>query len=208
MLYTETVAPKTLELLKRIMQDTVFNHFLLVGGTALSLQLGHRISVDLDLFCKESFDENKLADYLRTEYNFELDYIDKETLKGEVDGVKLDCIAHKYPWLTAPVVENEIRLASYNDIAAMKLNAITGNGTRLKDFIDISFLSAYLTLNEMLNAYQLKYNSNAVMVLKALTYFDEINFNEPINMLNNDSFDWKKIKKQLLLLIKYPDKLF
>ena len=80
MLYTETVAPKTLELLKRIMQDTVFSRFLLVGGTALSLQLGHRTSVDLDLFCKESFDENKLADYLRTEYNFELDYIDKETV--------------------------------------------------------------------------------------------------------------------------------
>ncbi len=156
MLHTETVSPKTLELLKRIMQDTVFSRFLLVGGTALSLQLGHRISIDLDLFCNESFDENKLTDYLRTEYNFELDYIDKETVKGEVDGVKLDCIAHKYPWLTTPVVENEIRLAGYNDIAAMKLNAITGNGSRLKDFIDISFLSAYLTLNEMLNAYQLK----------------------------------------------------
>ena len=136
------------------------------------------------------------------------DYIDKETVKGEVDGVKLDCIAHKYPWLTKPVMENEIRLASYDDIAAMKLNAITGNGTRLKDFIDISFLSTYLTLNEMLNDYQLKYKSNAVMVLKALSYFDDINFNEPINMLNNESFDWKKIKKQLLFLIKNPDKLF
>ena len=54
MLHTETVALKTLELLKRIMQDGVFNPFLLVGGTALSLQLGHRISIDLDLFSKTS----------------------------------------------------------------------------------------------------------------------------------------------------------
>jgi hypothetical protein len=46
MLHTETVAPKTLELLNKLMNDTTFNHFLLVGGTSLSLQLGHRLSVD------------------------------------------------------------------------------------------------------------------------------------------------------------------
>ena len=67
MLHTETVAPKTLELLNQLMNDTTFNFFLLVGGTSLSLQLGHRISVDLDLFSNESFDEHKLVEYLRSE---------------------------------------------------------------------------------------------------------------------------------------------
>jgi putative NADH-flavin reductase len=71
MLFTETVAPKTLELLTRLMNDASFNHFLLVGGTSLSLQMGHRISIDLDLFTNESFDEHKLAEYLRREYQFE-----------------------------------------------------------------------------------------------------------------------------------------
>ena len=79
MLYTQTVAPKTLELLNRLMHDTTFNAFILVGGTSLSLQVGHRISIDLDLFCNQTFDEQKLAEYLRTEYRFELDFIDKET---------------------------------------------------------------------------------------------------------------------------------
>jgi len=65
MLHTETVAPKTLELLNKLMNDTTFNHFLLVGGTSLSLQLGHRLSVDLDLFTDETFNENDLAEYLR-----------------------------------------------------------------------------------------------------------------------------------------------
>jgi hypothetical protein len=208
MLHTETVAPKTLELLSQLMHDTTFDRFLLVGGTSLSLQVGHRISVDLDLFTNESFDENKLTEYLRREYQFELDFIDKETVKGEIEGVKIDCVAHKYPWLKNPTEINGIRLAGYEDLAAMKLNAIVGSGTRIKDYIDIAFISTQMTLNQMLNAYQTKYTSNGVMVLKAIVYFDDINFDEPISMLKATNFYWKKIRKHLLLMIKYPDKIF
>jgi len=103
---------------------------------------------------------------------------------------------------------NGIRLAGFRDIAAMKLNAVVGNGTRIKDFIDIAYLSSKISLNEMLNAFQLKYQSNPIMVLKAMTYFDDINTDEPIRMLVSENFDWKKIKKQLELMIKFPDKLF
>lgn len=74
--------------------------------------------------------------------------------------------------------------------------------------IDIAFISGKLTLNKMLNAYQTKYTSNSVMVLKAIAYFDDINFEEPISMLDATNVDWKKIKKHLLLMIKYPDKIF
>lgn len=120
MLHTETVAPKTLEFLNLLMNDAAFARFLLVGGTSLSLQLGHRVSIDLDLFCNESFDEQKLSEYLRSEYKFELDFIDKGAVKGEIGSVKIDCIAHKYPWLKNPIEINGIRLAGYEDLAAMK----------------------------------------------------------------------------------------
>jgi len=190
------------------MNDTTFNHFLLVGGTSLSLQIGHRISIDLDLFTNDTFEEHKLADYLRKQYHFELDFIDKETVKGEIDGIKIDCIAHKYPWLKKPNEINGIRLAGYEDLAAMKLNAIVGNRTRIKDYIDIAYISSKITLNEMINAYQTKYTSNGVMVLKAIAYFDDIHFDEPISMQDASNFDWKKIRKHLLLMIKYPDKIF
>ncbi len=208
MLHTKTVAPKTLELLVRLMNDPTFDTFRLVGGTSLSLLIGHRISVDLDLFSNITFDEQKMLEYLRLEYDFELDYIDKETLKGEIDGVKIDCIAHKYTWLSPPVFENSIRLAAFEDIAAMKLNAIVGNGTRVKDFIDIAYLSQKMTFNQMLSAYQTKYKSNAVMALKAIIYFDDINLKEPIIMIDNPTFEWKSIKKRLNMLLKYPDKIF
>ena len=63
MLQTQTIAPATLQLLKRFMQDSELRSFRLVGGTSLALQLGHRISVDLDLFTDAAFDEQLLREY-------------------------------------------------------------------------------------------------------------------------------------------------
>lgn len=55
MLHTETVARSTLELLKMLESESVMSNFNLAGGTSLALYLGHRISVDLDLFTPESY---------------------------------------------------------------------------------------------------------------------------------------------------------
>lgn len=77
MLHKATIDNTTLELLIKLMDDEVLKNFVLVGDTALALQLGHRVSVDIDLFSSTSFNENELADYLRTEYQFKLDFISK-----------------------------------------------------------------------------------------------------------------------------------
>ena len=174
----------------------------------MALQLGHRVSVDLDLFSDISFDEGELSGYLISEYNLELDFIAKCTIKGEIEGVQIDCIAHRYPWLALPREECDIRLADLSDIAAMKLNAIAGNGTRVKDFIDVAYLSTRLSLNEMLNAYERKYKVNLLSPIKALTYFEDINFEEPIKMTGKACFNWKKIVKRLNEMQRSPDKKF
>lgn len=208
MLYKQTIEKSTLELLNKLMEDAMFSNFVLVGGTALALQIGHRISVDLDLFSSQPFNAEELADYLRTSYDFELDFISTNTVKGEINGVQVDCIAHQYPWITKTNDIGKIRLASLTDIAAMKLNAVTGNGTRIKDFIDIAFLSTKLSLNQMLNAYKEKYNSNAVMPVKALVFFNDINLSEPIKMAGKNRFEWKTIETRLHLMHKLPSKIF
>jgi len=208
MLYKTTVDRSTLELLIRLMNDDSLNDFVLVGGTALALQLGHRISIDIDLFSQAPFNEGELADYLHVKYNFELDFISKNTLKGEIDGVQLDCIAHQYPRINSLNIEENIRLSSLDDIAAMKLNAITGDGTRMKDFIDIAFLSCKIPFIRMLNGYKLKYNANPVIPIKALSYFDDINFNEPIKMVLNSKFNWRTIEKRLKNMQEYPNRIF
>lgn len=208
MLYTETIAPRTLELLKRIMLDESLPPFRLVGGTSLALQLGHRISIDLDLFTDESFDEQQVNDILRINYGFETDFIDKETVKGVIEGVRIDCIAHKYHWIYPFSNEEGIRIVSKEDICAMKLNAIAGNGTRIKDFIDIAFLSTYFTLEQMLGFYEEKYHSNSMMPFKALTYFEDINMAEPVHMIGGSKFQWERIRKRLLSMSSQPSKLF
>jgi hypothetical protein len=208
MLHKTTIDGSTLELLNKLMDDEVFKGFVLVGGTALALQLGHRISVDIDLFLPTSFNETGLADYLRANYHFELDFISKNTLKGEINGVQLDCIAHQYPWVNSHITEEGIRLASFVDIAAMKLNAIVGNGTRIKDFIDIAYLSAKIPLNKMLAGYEMKYNANPIIPIKAMVYFDDINFDEPIKMVDGLNLNWTKIAQRLKDMQDYPERLF
>lgn len=208
MLRKETVSEPTLELLKKLMEDEFLKDFFLVGGTALALQIGHRISIDIDLFARTSFDTNEMLAELEDRYGFQMDFQAKNTLKGVIAGVKVDLIAHNYP-LVKPLLEIEgVRMASQEDIAAMKLNAITGNGTRLKDFIDVAYLSSSLTLSQMIHAFEEKYTTrNPAMVLKALDYHNDINFSEPIEMLDGE-YDWKNIKKVLGDMTLNPDKLF
>jgi len=207
MLQKNTVTAATLELLNRIMTDEFFSEFNLVGGTALALQLGHRKSIDLDLFCVNYFDERLLLDHLRVKYDFELDFSSKSTLKGEIDGVKVDCLEHPYPWLQEPIYEGVIRLAGFKDLAAMKINAISINGSRIKDFIDVAYLSSMLTLSEMLDSYSSKYSSNPLVPINALTFFNDINFQEPIVMMGQSKFSWKVIEKRLLEMQRKPELL-
>ena len=208
MLYKSTIESKTFELLERLMNDERFNDFHLVGGTALSLQIGHRKSLDLDLFTIEDFDFEDVSRYLKAKYEFTDSHFEKNTLKGFFDGIKVDFITHAYP-LVAPIVvmENNIRMYAVKDIAAMKLNAIAGNGTRLKDFIDIAWISTMMPFSEMLNAYEAKYRSNCFPVLKSLLYFDDIDFNEPIQM-TGEKFQWETIGKRLEMISKYPERVF
>lgn len=209
MLYKETVTPSTLELLKKLMEDTELQDFVLVGGTSLALQIGHRVSVDLDLFSVNSFVETDLNQYLIDRYHFETDFLARSTVKGEIEGVQIDCLSHAYPLVGEINIYENIRLASLHDIAAMKLNAISGNGTRIKDFIDIAYLAEYMSLNEMLASYQSKYKTmNVLIPVKALTYFDEINFAEPIKMLSTKKFNWRKIEKRIYEMLKMPQHVF
>ncbi len=208
MLRKETVTREILELLKKLMKDERLTPFTLVGGTALSLQIAHRESVDIDLFSKDGFDEHELSNYLKANYKFNPDFIAKNTLKGGINGVKIDLITHAYPYVVQTLIDEEIRMASLEDIAAMKLNAIIGSGSRVKDFVDIAYLSSYLTLKKMLEAYAYKYSGdNPTMALKALNFHNDVNFKEPLRLLQG-KFNWDKIAQRLREMTKEPDKIF
>ena len=175
MLHKETVAPATLELIKSLQSEKIFKDFHLVGGTALSLQIGHRISVDIDLFSQNEFETGFYLEYLERKYDFKLQYEYENTLKGFINGIFIDILRHNHPYIHEPINEENIRLLSKADIAAMKVNAIAGNGTRLKDFIDIYFLAKEFTIGEIIGFYSEKYGKrNEFHALKSLTYFKDI----------------------------------
>ena len=138
MLHLETIEPATLVLLKRLQALPVLAETRLVGGTALALQLGHRTSIDLDIFGKWDYSEDLAAALSR------VGKVEKESESSSgkmafffIDDVKVDCVSYEeYKWLDPPVEETGVRLAGVRDIAAMKINAVTNRGTR-KDFVDV-----------------------------------------------------------------------
>ena len=90
----------------------------------------------------------------------------------------------------------------------MKLTAISQNGTRLKGFVDIAFLSTTISLEEMLKTFEVKYpNTNKITAVKGLTYFNDIDFTSKID-LTEGSYKWKEIEKRLREMVKYPGKTF
>lgn len=208
MLHTQTVEAGTYKLLKSLMADPVLGQFALAGGTALSLHIGHRKSIDLDLFTTEEFNPPQLEKYLQEKYAFKGDMLAGSSLKGEVNGIKLDFIRHGYPNVEPRVQEDGIRLYSVKDIAAMKLSAIADNGTRLKDFIDVAYLSGYLSLEEMLAAFKTKYpQTNPYRAVKGLTYYDDIRFQERIDLLGKD-FQWETIATRLSAMTREEKRHF
>lgn len=196
MLYLETVESSTLELLKKLQRLPVLEQTRLVGGTALALQLGHRKSIDLDFFgtvdCEAEYLRESIAGIASLTILKESPHIHIYI----VDGIKVDIVNYKYPWLDDVVLEQGLRLASINDIAAMKITAIIGRGTK-KDFIDIAFLLHHFSLEEILHFYAAKYNDSSVfMAMKSLAYFDDAEADPMPDMFVNQS--WQQLKAYIL----------
>ena len=195
MLHYETVDPKTLELLIGLQKIELFKDLRLVGGTSLSLQIGHRVSVDIDLFGKIDIDILEIDQALSVLGNVQKIKDSKHIHIYVINGVKVDIVNYPYPWISELLIEDNIKLASKKDIAAMKLAAVTGRGTK-KDLYDIYFLLQEFSLEEMLALYESKYLDGSVfMVLKSLAYFDDAETDEKPVMLKDIS--WNKVKQKI-----------
>lgn len=170
------ISENTFLLIQELQQHSALKDFFLVGGTSLALQLGHRNSVDIDLFTLNEFSTDELILKLKPEFEvIPTLKKEKDTLLSEIRKVKTDFIRHNYPLVKAPITEEGITFLSCEDIAAMKLNAITNSGKRLKDFIDIYFLLEKFSIHEMIKFFEIKYPKwNPLMALKAVTFFGDI----------------------------------
>lgn len=196
MLHYETIYPNTLELLKKIQSLDMFKESRLVGGTALALQLGHRVSIDLDFFGKIDAPLEDIVLELSSFASVSPISASKMMRFLIVDGIKVDIVNYPYPWIDSPIVENGVTLAGIQDIAAMKLSAITNRGTK-KDFIDYYFLLKTYSLKELLDLYVRKFSDAQLFTaIKSLTYFQDAEADPMPRMTEN--LDWENVKKSIV----------
>lgn len=196
MLSYKTVEPHTLELLKRIMAEPLFADMRLVGDTALALQHGHRQSVDLDVFGSMSQDAEVMEEKLSLIGELHIIKSSDRIRIYSLDRTKVDFVDYsRYPWIDKPVVDGTVRLASPKDIAAMKVNAAEGRGTK-KDFIDIYFLLQHYSLSDILDFYSQKYPEySKFRALMSLTYFEDAEGQLMPKMFK--AVSWETIKKEI-----------
>lgn len=206
MLQKETIKDNTLELLKKLQREETLSTTRLVGGTALALQIGHRISVDLDLFSKEPLDINAIEQILTHKFNFSAHFISKGSVRGEIDGIKIDILHHPYEWIDDPVCEEDIIMASLQDITAMKLNSIIHNGTRPKDFLDVAYLSQFFSYDDMRSLLVQKYPEyDPILLDRCINYFDDIetDFVADIRLVDG-RVNFNKVKQRLIQMTDNP----
>lgn len=171
-------------ILLQLMKSEVFSAFRLVGGTSLSLQIGHRISVDIDLFTDAEYgtvDFYKIENYLKTNFPY-VDYFSNETVSfgksytignSKEESIKLD-IFYTDKFINNCLLIDGLRLATVDEIVAMKLDVVQRLG-RKKDFWDLHDLLDEYTLAEMLALHKLRYpyTHDEKLLIKNLTDFSE-----------------------------------
>ena len=200
MLHLETIEPKTLELLRKLQSLSIFENSRLVGGTALALQLGHRKSIDLDIFGKIAATPEEIQETCSEVGSFEISKTSKNINIYWVDGIKVDCVNYPYEWLEECRVLDGVRLASISDIAAMKISAIIKRGTK-KDFIDLHFLLKEMSLNHILDLYDQKYTDGSRFIaIKSLTYFEDAE-SDPMPYMFEDVI-WEDVKKSIIAAVR------
>ena len=201
MLSVQTIQPDTLELLKAISAQPEVKELRLVGGTALALQYGHRQSVDLDFFGKLPEDKDELIDVVRRVGDVKVLNRSKIILQMVVNQVKVDFVDYsRYPWIDEPILGDGFVLASDKDIAAMKINAIMGRGTR-KDFIDLYVLLQHYSLTQIMDFYRQKYPEfSEYRALLSMTYFDDAEMQDmPLMFIKTP---WESMKTSIIQAVE------
>ena len=198
----EALTPATRQALKQVGRLAFMDDFYLAGGTGLALHLGHRFSIDLDFF---SPDASAVGPVQRDTLRILLDdssliitYDSDGTFAASWQGVGISFFRLAlYPLVQEPLLVEGIRLATIQEIGAMKLAAIIDRGTR-KDLVDLYYILQSISLEQAFKVASVKYahvHSFPVSAVRALAYFSDAETLPMPPML--DRTPWSKMKKFL-----------
>jgi predicted nucleotidyltransferase component of viral defense system len=185
-------------LLKDLSTNLFIHDFYLAGGTCLALQIGHRRSIDFDFFTPGDFNTSLIINKLYSMGSYERSSEDKNTINGSLNGIRISFFGYNYKLIDDLKIFNGIKLAGLKDIAAMKLEAIAGRGSR-KDFIDMFFLLKRYSLEEIFSFHMEKYGiglSNQYHHLKSLVYFEDAETEAMPVMIQ--PLNWDNVKNYII----------
>jgi len=178
--------------------------FYLTGGTATALQIGHRVSYDLDFFCQDEFRHQDHVRSLRALSRFIVDYTDSNTLVGRLNEVKVGFFHYPYRLIRPPHRWRGLKIASLEDIACIKVDAISSRGKK-RDFIDLYFImkALRLSLSEVFQVFEQKYGGgqyNLIHVQKSLIFFADAEGDPDPQMLAE--YSWEQCKSFFIRQIR------
>ena len=187
------------ELLKKISEVISIDDYYMIGGTALSLQIGLRESYDFDFCVKGEFNNEVLLEELKSIGNVEVIQNQKGTCDVLLNGVQVSFFYYPNKVLKDFVKVEEIpnlKIASVLDIAIMKVVAIGGRGAK-KDFFDLYNIikKCNITVDELVNGLVQKCgnNVNYLNIIMGLSYFEDAEDEVLPNTFV--PYNWENIKK-------------
>jgi predicted nucleotidyltransferase component of viral defense system len=177
--YESATTPACIQALDYLRQQPFIGSFYLAGGTGLALQIGHRVSTDLDWFSIVSrlltSEREAIRRALDDSGQFEVVSEQDGMLFSRLFGTDVSFIYQHHPLLEPTVAYRGMQLASPTDIGLMKLAAINSRGTR-RDFVDLYSLREVVTLDRLLELAAIKYEDRPSFLhiaARALAYFED-----------------------------------
>lgn len=198
-LYYTMISPVMRSILSELMLMPELSSYRLVGGTNLALQLGHRLSVDIDLFAGGGAPSPKtVSDILANQFRerIQINRIMQHGMAASIDGIKIDIYDWKVPFLYEPIVFDGIRLATIQDIFAFKCEALMGRKAE-KDFVDLAEISQHHSMNELFTIFKRRYPSYTTSVILAILLKPEL-FERDLSIQYAPGKSWEEYVKSLL----------
>jgi hypothetical protein len=199
MMHEEAVNKELLDLATRLFALPQLDSFRLVGGTAAALHLGHRISIDLDLFSNEKINKREIVNAISQAFPNAKTFISTFNIRSAINDIKVEMYDDWHtPFKKDPLNIKGLRIATLEDIAAFKLEAITERREK-KDYIDLHFIFKALGDLAVLNSFQ-DYNPyiSIKSVLFALGEVEEAHANKSVMPEMLVSVDWQEVKISML----------
>ena len=202
-MFAGVLPEKTHALLKKILPLIGDSGFYLAGGSGLALQVGHRISEDLDFFTSQPFASSSLASSLAAKVGrLEEILTEVQTLIADLEGVKCSFFYYEIPLIFEAVSSQGLKIADWRDIFAEKFKTLAQRGSK-KDFYDIFWVLRVkkISLEEAVSIFRKRFQSSGVNlyhVLRSLAYFEDADAEPDPKTLKGFEVSWQEVKSFFL----------